>query len=80
MGESESDKGEPQIVVRCAYADFGTLQLALEKRGITPISGELEYVCITPMVLPEEHATEVLELVDKLEQDDDVQKVFHTLA
>jgi transcriptional/translational regulatory protein YebC/TACO1 len=30
--------------------------------------------------LPEEQAKEVLELIDKLEQDDDVQKVFHTLA
>jgi transcriptional/translational regulatory protein YebC/TACO1 len=33
-----------------------------------------------PIELPEEHAKEVLELIDKLEQDDDVQKVFHTLA
>ncbi len=30
--------------------------------------------------LPEEQAREVLELIDKLEQDDDVQKVFHTLV
>jgi transcriptional/translational regulatory protein YebC/TACO1 len=30
--------------------------------------------------LPEEQATEVLEMIDKLEQDDDVQKVYHTLA
>jgi transcriptional/translational regulatory protein YebC/TACO1 len=37
-------------------------------------------VCIAPMQLPEEHATEALELIDKLEQDDDVQRVFHTVA
>jgi len=30
--------------------------------------------------LPEPQATEVMELIDKLEQDDDVQKVYHTLA
>jgi transcriptional/translational regulatory protein YebC/TACO1 len=30
--------------------------------------------------LPEEQAREVLALVDALEQDEDVQKVFHTLA
>jgi transcriptional/translational regulatory protein YebC/TACO1 len=30
--------------------------------------------------LPEDQAKEVLELIDKLEQDDDVQKVFHSLA
>ena len=34
----------------------------------------------TPTELPEDQATEVLELIDTLEQDDDVQRVFHTLA
>jgi len=33
-----------------------------------------------PTELPEDKATEVLTLIDRLEQDDDVQKVFHTLA
>jgi YebC/PmpR family DNA-binding regulatory protein len=80
MGETTSDKGEPQILVRCGYTDFGTLQKALEERGITPISAELEYVAVTPTELPESQANEVLQLVDKLEQDDDVQKVFHNLA
>jgi YebC/PmpR family DNA-binding regulatory protein len=80
MGESTGENGEPQIVIRCAIGDFGTLQKALEDRGLTPISAEREYVCVTPTELGEEQAKEVLELIDKLEQDDDVQKVFHTLA
>jgi YebC/PmpR family DNA-binding regulatory protein len=80
MGESTGDKGEPQLVIRCAFAEFGHLQLALEKRGITPLSAEHEYICTMPAELPEHEATEVLALIDKLEQDEDVQKVFHTLA
>ena len=80
MGESTGEKGEPQIVVRCAFADFGRLQEALEQRGIEPISAEHEYVCTAPTELPEEQAREVLELIDKLEQDEDVQHVFHTLV
>jgi YebC/PmpR family DNA-binding regulatory protein len=80
MGESTGEKGEPQIVIRCAFADFGHLQKALEDRRITPLSAEHEYICITPSELGEPQATEVMELVDKLEQDDDVQKVYHTLA
>lgn len=79
MGESTSEKGEPQIVIRCAFADFGRLQKALEDRHITPISGASEYIPQTPMELPEDQATEVLKLVDRLEQDDDVQNVFHNL-
>src|SRR5690606_41191019 len=80
MGESVGEKGEPQLVIRCAFADFGQLQKALEERGITPLSAEHEYICITPTELPEEQATEVMEMIDKLEQDEDVQKVYHTLA
>jgi YebC/PmpR family DNA-binding regulatory protein len=80
MGESTGEKGEPQLVIRCAFADFGKLQEALEARGIVPLSAEHEYICTVPTELPEEKATEVLTLIDRLEQDDDVQKVFHTLA
>jgi YebC/PmpR family DNA-binding regulatory protein len=80
MGESTGEKGEPQLVARCAFADFGQMQKALEDRGITPVSAEREFVCLTPTELPEAQATEVMTLIDKLEQDDDVQKVFHTLS
>jgi YebC/PmpR family DNA-binding regulatory protein len=80
MGESTGEKGEPQLVIRCNFENFGHVQKALEDRAITPLSAEQEYVCSVPTELPEEQATEVLELIDKLEQDDDVQKVYHTLA
>jgi YebC/PmpR family DNA-binding regulatory protein len=80
MGESAGEKGEPQLVVRCTFAEFGHLQKALEDRGITPISAESEYIAQTPIELPEDRATEVLKLIDRLEQDEDVQKVFHNLA
>ena len=80
MGESTGEKGEPQLVIRCAFNDFGKLQEALENRKIAPLSAEHEYICSVPVELPEAQAAEVLALIDKLEQDDDVQKVFHTLA
>jgi YebC/PmpR family DNA-binding regulatory protein len=80
MGESTNDKGEPELVIRCVFADFGKLQEALEARGITPLSAEHEYVCSQPVELPEDEATEVLTLIDRLEQDEDVQRVFHTLG
>jgi transcriptional/translational regulatory protein YebC/TACO1 len=68
------------LLVRCDFSDFGQLQKALEDRGITPLSAESEYIPVTPSALGEEQANEVLALVDRLEQDDDVQKVFHNLA
>ena len=79
MGESTGDKGEPQIVARCPFADFGKMQEALEKRGVTPFSATHEYICTAPVQLPEAQAQEALALIDKLEQDDDVQAVYHSL-
>jgi YebC/PmpR family DNA-binding regulatory protein len=80
MGESTGEKGEPQLVARCPFEDFGRMQEALEARKIAPLSAEHEYICMAPVELPEAEAAEVLALIDKLEQDDDVQRVFHTLA
>ena len=80
MGEGTGEKGEAQLVVRCAFADFGRLQKALEDRGLKPISAESEYIPSTATELSDEQAKDVLKLVDTLEQDDDVQKVFHNLA
>jgi YebC/PmpR family DNA-binding regulatory protein len=80
MGETVSEKGEPQLLLRCAIGDFGHLAKALEDRKITPISSELEYVPQTPLTLPDDQGNMVLKLVDMLEQDEDVQKVYHNLA
>jgi YebC/PmpR family DNA-binding regulatory protein len=80
MGEGTGEKGEAQLVIRCAFQDFGQLQRALEERGVTPVSAELEYIPLNPVHLPEDKATEALGLVDQVEQDDDVQKVFHNLG
>jgi YebC/PmpR family DNA-binding regulatory protein len=80
MGEGTGEKGEPQVVIRCAFASFGHLQAALEERKLPVLSAESEYVAQTPVELPEEKAREVLALVDALEQDEDVQRVFHNLA
>ena len=48
MGESTGEKGEAQLVIRCAFNDFGRLQERLEKRGLTPLSAEHEYICSVP--------------------------------
>ncbi len=79
LGEGTGENGEEVLVVRCGFTDFGNMQNALEEKGITPISAELEWVPTTTVSLPEDQAEDVFKLVDKLEQDEDVQKVFHNL-
>lgn len=80
LGEGTGEKGERQLIIRCAFASFGTLQAALEQRKLPVLSAESEYVAQTPVDLPADKAKEVLEMVDALEQDEDVQRVFHNLA
>ncbi len=58
MGEGSGDKGEPQIVIRCAFDEFGHVQKALEDRHLAPLSATHEYIATTSNTLPEEQATE----------------------
>jgi YebC/PmpR family DNA-binding regulatory protein len=79
LGESTNDDGEEVLVIRCAFGDFGNMQKALEEKNLNPLSAEVEWIPTTTVEVDEEKAQEVLKLVDKLEQDEDVQKVFHNL-
>ncbi|HEX3767154.1 MAG TPA: YebC/PmpR family DNA-binding transcriptional regulator [Puia sp.] len=80
LGEGVGEHGEPLIVLHVAFNDFGNMQRELETRNIVPVSAEVEWIPTTTVSLPEDQAQDVLKLVDKLEQDDDVQKVFHNLV
>jgi YebC/PmpR family DNA-binding regulatory protein len=80
MLEGEGDDGQPQLILRCNFVDLGSLQRELETREIPVVSAGMEYVCLAPTALGEEEEREVLELVDALEQDEDVQRIFHSLA
>ena len=80
LDDGVAEDGRDVLVVRCAFADFGQMQRALDERGLEPIAAEVEYVPATTAALPDEQADAVLDLVGKLEADDDVQRVFHNLA
>ncbi len=78
--ETESDEGKPLLALRCARENFGSLQTALEGEKIAVESSGFEWVAKTTTELTDEQTDEVIKLIDRLEQDDDVQEVFHNLA
>lgn len=80
LEEGESERGDKQLLVRCAFTDFGAMMAAIESRGLTTISSESEYVAQTLTELPDDKADEVMKMVAALEDDDDVQNVYTTLA
>jgi YebC/PmpR family DNA-binding regulatory protein len=79
MGEGTGENNEPVIVLRTAFNDFGNMQRALESRNILPLTAEVEWIPVSTVELSETDSQEVLKLIDRLEQDEDVQKVFHNL-
>jgi YebC/PmpR family DNA-binding regulatory protein len=80
LGEGTGENGEDILVVRCAFTDFGNMQKALEDKSITPISAELEWIPTVTVPVSDAQAEDVSKLIERLEQDDDVQKVFHNMA
>jgi YebC/PmpR family DNA-binding regulatory protein len=80
MGEGSGENGDTVLVLRCAFADFGNLQKGLEERNITPISAELEWIPTTTVPVNDTQAEDISKLIERLEQDDDVQKVFHNMG
>lgn len=80
LGEGTGENGEPVLVLRCAFTDFGNLQKALEDKSLTPISAEFEWIPGTTVPVTDEQAEEISKLIDRLEQDDDVNKVFHNMG
>lgn len=75
-GEEEKDVA----VIHTAFEDFGKMQKALEQKGIEVISAKLERVAQSTAEVNEEQAADVLKLIDKLEEDDDVQAVYHNMG
>jgi YebC/PmpR family DNA-binding regulatory protein len=80
LGESNDDNGNPIIVLRCAFTDFGSLQKALEEKNITAISAELEWIPSTTVPVSDEQAEDISKLIERLEEDEDVNKVFHNMG
>lgn len=67
------------IVLMADYKDFGNMQKALEERGISVASSDLQRIPTTTKKLTEEQEEEIYDLLDKFEQDEDVSAVFHTM-
>ena len=79
FGADEIEYDEEEVVVYCAFTDFGNMQKALEAKKLDIISSELERIPTSTVELTDEQIEEVMTLVTKLEEDDDVQKVYHNM-
>jgi YebC/PmpR family DNA-binding regulatory protein len=77
--EEIGEDAEGNVIIRTKFNEYGNMSKALEEKKIEVISAELTWIPANTMELSEDQANDVLKMVDHLEQDDDVQKVYHNL-
>ena len=75
----EVDPESDEITITVDFPDFGNLQAKLDELGIEPQSAHLERIPTTTTTLELGEAKQALALIEALDEDDDVQQVFHNL-
>ena len=70
---------EDEILLFAPFENYGAIQKELENRCIDIISSGFERIPQTTKQLSSEQQEEVLKLIEKIEDDDDVQNVYHAL-
>ena len=78
-GLEEMKREEDEVVLYTSFTDFGAMQKALEDRGIETSSAGLEYIPNQIKKISDTDVEQVIKLIDRLEEDDDVLNVFHSM-
>lgn len=79
-GLEEIEKEEDRVVFYADYKSFGSLQEALEKKDIEVEKSSLKRIASSPVEFTDEQMDEIEKMLDKIEDDDDIQQVFTNIA
>jgi YebC/PmpR family DNA-binding regulatory protein len=79
-GLEEIEVLEDKFVIYGDYTSFGTLATALEEKGIEPTKSNLERIPTSPVEFSDEQLVDIEKMLDKIEDDDDIQQVFTNIA
>ena len=79
-GLEELEIDEEAITVYCDFTDFSNMQNKIEDLGIEIENSELQRIPITTKNITASEAEKVIKLLDLLEENDDVQQVFHNMV
>ncbi|GHA53126.1 YebC/PmpR family DNA-binding transcriptional regulator [Pontibacter akesuensis] len=80
FGAEEIYEHEGEIIIETPFTEFGNMQKGLEEKGIEVASADVQRIPTTRTELTEEQEEEVLGLIERFEEDDDVQAVYHNMA
>uniref|UniRef100_UPI00404A0AC0 YebC/PmpR family DNA-binding transcriptional regulator n=1 Tax=Gelidibacter sp. TaxID=2018083 RepID=UPI00404A0AC0 len=79
FGAEEVFADDDGILIYAPFESFGAIQSELESRGIEILSSGFERIPQVTKALTPEQAADVEKLLEKIEEDDDVQNVYHTM-
>jgi len=80
FGLEEIFEEDDNVVIYAGVSDFGQMQKAIEERHFEIVSAEFERIPTDSKQLNDEQIADVEKLLDKLEEDEDVVKVFHNMG
>jgi YebC/PmpR family DNA-binding regulatory protein len=78
-GLEDIKEDEENLLLYCDFQDYGNLSKALEEQGIEVAEAKLDRIPSHYKQLSEEEVEEVIKLIEKMEDDEDVQQVFHNM-
>jgi len=79
FGLEEIEADENELIITTSFTDFGKMQAALEERGIEVINAALQRLPTSYAEVDGEEREKIEAMVEKMEDDDDVQNVFHNM-
>ena len=79
-GAEDIEIDEDIVTAYTEYSEFVHMQRALEEKNVNVISAEVQRIPTTMVSLNDEQSEELEKLIDKIEDDDDVQAVYHNIA
>ncbi len=80
FGAEEIEVDENEIVIYTAFEEFGHMQKILEEKGINIISSELQRFPLSTVEVTDEQRAEIDKLIDRMDEDDDVNEVYHNMG
>lgn len=79
-GLEEIEEEEGVVLVHADYTNFGTLNAAFDRLGIALTKANLERIANNPVSFSEEQMVDVEKIIEKIEDDDDVQAVYTNIG
>lgn len=80
LEELNVDEENNQFIIQTAFSDFGKMQSALEEKKINLLESTKVYIPTTLKELTPEQEAEVMAMIEKMEEDDDIEAVYHNIA